>query len=237
MLTDEEKTRTRARFSLSKDDLVLISSTSWTEDEHFEVLFQALLLLDAQIGREVTVIITGKGPEKGKYEKMIREKRWGKVKIRMEWVESEEYPRILAAADWGISLHASSSGLDLPMKVVDMMGAGLPVLTLYYPTIKELVQTGVNGEYFIDEASLAGLILVRDRQTLQSDEEKRGKYRKAMEVMGRKRWEEEWEMVVKPGLFRSKDALKSVLLLRFLTLVVIWWVLRLILGFFCLSFT
>ena len=113
---------------------MLISATSWTQDEHFEVLFQALMLLDAQLSSHITVLITGKGPEKDKYASKIAARHWSKVTIRLEWMASEDYPLILAAADLGVSLHASSSGLDLPMKVVDMMGAGLPVLTLYYPT-------------------------------------------------------------------------------------------------------
>lgn len=44
----------------------------------------------------------------------------------------------LGSVDVGISLHQSSSGLDLPMKVVDMLGADLPVIGRDFEAFGEL---------------------------------------------------------------------------------------------------
>jgi beta-1,4-mannosyltransferase len=125
-----------ASASLKSDrPALLISSTSWTEDEDFSILLHALELYEAEYTKEypkLVCIVTGKGPMKQEYVARIERLGLKQVKIHTAWLDPEDYPKILACADVGISLHSSSSGLDLPMKVVDMFGVGLPVLALNF---------------------------------------------------------------------------------------------------------
>jgi beta-1,4-mannosyltransferase len=142
---------------------LLVTSTSWSADEDFDLLFDALKTLDAQSARHaspphsrVVVLITGRGPGREAFEQRIVNTEFHRVGVYTAWLESDEYPRVLAAADLGISLHRSASGLDLPMKVLDMFGAGLPVCALNYgPCLSELVTDGVNGVLFQTSAELA----------------------------------------------------------------------------------
>lgn len=115
--------------------LLLVSSTSWTEDEDFSVLLDALRIYDKfaqKLDQKVICAITGKGPLKEHYRELMSQETLSHVEFVLPWLEPEDYPKLLAAADLGVCLHTSSSLLDLPMKVVDMFGCALPVCAISY---------------------------------------------------------------------------------------------------------
>lgn len=134
-----------SNFDVSKDR-ILISSTSFTPDEDFNVLIDALKQYDNQPNLpKLKVLITGKGPMKQQFLQKVQEADFKKVDVLNAWLSAEDYPKVLATADVGVSLHTSSSGIDLPMKVVDMFGCGVPVIALNFPALPELVTANKNG--------------------------------------------------------------------------------------------
>lgn len=86
--------------------------------------------------RHLLLVITGSGERKKIYQEMIKENRykWKYISVVMKWFKPDDYPKMVACADVGICLHYSSSGFDLPMKVVDMYGTGLPAVAANYQT-------------------------------------------------------------------------------------------------------
>jgi beta-1,4-mannosyltransferase len=164
-LQSQERNAVRAALPLGAswlrepDTALLVSATSWTSDEDFGMLFRGLkLYARANRGPRVVLVVTGKGPMKAYYETMIdqlNDSCAGRVCVRTAWLPAEDYPKLLGAADLGVSMHTSTSGLDLPMKIVDYFGAGLPVLAVDFACLRELV-SAQNGRVFVDSESFAG---------------------------------------------------------------------------------
>jgi len=112
------------------------------------------------------------------------------VKIITLWLAPQDYPTLLGCADLGVCLHASSSGIDLPMKVVDMFGCGLPVCALYFKCIGELVEHDKNGLLFSSAEELASQIydlLIEFPFTKKLDQ-----MRDYIKHYQQNRWEDNW---------------------------------------------
>ncbi|KAH0496758.1 hypothetical protein TgHK011_004105 [Trichoderma gracile] len=199
------ETKNHARNIVDGNLRLVVSSTSWTADEDFGMLLDALVAYSTPTSEQedippILAIITGKGPQRQAYLDKIKElQESGKlpgIRILSAWLSNRDYASLLAAADLGISLHKSSSGVDLPMKVVDMFGAGLPVAAYAgFESIGELVKEGRNGCGFETVAELTEIL--RRLLSLEGAEELARLKKGAIEE-GSRRWDEEWDSVVGP---------------------------------------
>ncbi|CAA0808457.1 UDP-Glycosyltransferase superfamily protein [Striga hermonthica] len=206
---------------------LLVSSTSWTPDEDFGILLEAAFMYDRRVatllgednltddevvwneirkGKQFSYprllfIITGKGPEKEKCEENIRKISLKRVAFRTMWLSAQDYPLLLGSADLGVCLHTSSSGLDLPMKVVDMFGCGLPVCAVSYSCIKELVNVGMNGLLFSSSAELADELMLLFEGFPEKCDALRSMRSNLMEIVSSDRWATTWDENAKPLIY------------------------------------
>ncbi|KYM76813.1 Chitobiosyldiphosphodolichol beta-mannosyltransferase [Atta colombica] len=186
----------------------IISSTSWTEDEDFSILLNALQEYEntCENGKlnlpDLVCVITGKGPLKDFYMAIIDLKKWKHVEIKTPWLKNEEYPKILASADLGVCLHTSSSGLDLPMKVVDMFGCRLPVCAYNFNCLSELVKHNENSLVFADEKELAEQLKMwfQDFPNNKTQQQLREKFQENMFTSQQNcnDWHSNWKLNVLP---------------------------------------
>ena len=182
---------------------LIVSATSWTPDEDMSILYDSLIGYSKRAQQntgdttKILALITGKGPQRADFEARIQESTSSSMldftMIKTAYFDDlEDYAKVLASADLGVSLHTSSSGVDLPMKVVDMFGAGLPVAGWgNFEAWPELVKENVNGRSFKDARDLENIL-----STLLGGNPKMLQKLKAGAINeGKRRWDDEWNAV------------------------------------------
>ncbi|KZC11598.1 PREDICTED: chitobiosyldiphosphodolichol beta-mannosyltransferase [Dufourea novaeangliae] len=188
----------------SKRPGFIVSSTSWTEDEDFSILLNALQDYENAVNKNIwnlpnlICVITGKGHLKEFYMAIIKLKNWNHIIILTPWLESEDYPKMLASADLGICLHTSSSGMDLPMKVVDMFGCELPVCAYNFKCLLELVKHNENGMVFSNYQELAAQLKswFENFPNNATQHEMNERFRKELHKFQENRWHDNWTSTV-----------------------------------------
>lgn len=125
-----------ARTDLPRDPLVVVAPMGWTRDDDLPLLGEAIRLLTKRIGaatgyrKTLRLIVSGNGPLRADWSPRLRALAGDGLRIETPDVSVDEYPTLLASAHLGLSIHRSSSAMDLPMKVVEFRAVGLPVLAL-----------------------------------------------------------------------------------------------------------
>ena len=182
------------------DRALLVTSTSWTPDEDPAPLLEAARRYDAERSTDagstrpdLEIVLTGRGPLRADFERALQGLDLVHVRIRTAWLAPDDYPRLLRAADLGLSFHRSSSGADLAMKVVDMLAAGLPVCAYDYgPTLLEQLRPGTDSRLFRTGEELHALLwelldaLGTDRSPLEP-------LRTAVRDGAGPTWSDEWD--------------------------------------------
>lgn len=202
---------------------ILVASTSWTADDDYTIVIDALKAIDASLcqynrdppndkgnKRYLWFVATGKGIARPKFEQQVKEANFSPyVTVSAIYFQSlATYAAMIGGADAGLSLHYSSSGLDLPMKCVDMLGAGIPVFSLRYPAIHELVdEEGRSGWLFSNSKELAqfvleGLLGVSENSSWSQSESLLSTKRAFIADNHSLKWDEDWDAVVLPAIQR-----------------------------------
>jgi beta-1,4-mannosyltransferase len=194
--------------------ILMISSTSWTPDEDFDLLLDSLIETEKKLLnacdeakiKKVILIITGRGPLRHAFMRKVNQTHLRIFEIKSIWLESDDYPKLLGSADLGICLHYSSSGFDLPMKVVDMFSAQLPVASYDYETVHELVKKNFNGFLFKNKEELSKILSdIILEYSLTNSNKIIDQFRKNLENFSVNDWITQWkEVAYDPIVKKSK---------------------------------
>lgn len=195
--------------------LLAISSTSWTRDEDFSLLLRTMEQCEGQLTANspepagaapaILFLITGKGDGKESFERQLTAMAQRRVAARTVWLSPDDYARLLTCADVGVCLHRSTSGLDLPMKLADMRGSGVPVCTFdYAPCLREVIRPEESDLFFTNASELAAL-LIRLVGATSAGREELDRRRRWLEEHRGINWEDGWREEALP-LLRGVEA-------------------------------
>jgi beta-1,4-mannosyltransferase len=193
---------------------IVVCPTSWTQDEDFDLLLEALeraertlrharTLEAPEVRRDLPLLalfLTGLGPLRATFEQRATRRDFSAIAVKTAWLDPEDYSTFIGMADLGLCLHQSSSGLDLPMKLADLRGAGVPVATYdYSQVLGEVMETGHEGITFRDPGDLANLLVSVATRAIAPDGPL-AKSRAWLQQHPPQRWDEQWESTARPVL-------------------------------------
>ena len=205
---------------------MIVCPTSWSPDEDFDLVLEALERADRELahspsrgtepsggnepsrGNEpsgsfppaLAVFLTGRGPLREAFEARAARRNFKAVLVKTIWLEPADYPAFVGMADLGLCLHQSSSGLDLPMKLADLRGAGVPVAVFdYAPVLSEAMTAGNEGVLFRDPGELSKVLVAVASRSI-SDDSGLGRAKTWLTTHPPETWDVQWNASARPVL-------------------------------------
>jgi beta-1,4-mannosyltransferase len=186
---------------------IIVCPTSWSPDEDFDLLLEALERAERQLTRagavsapQLAVFLTGRGVLRETFEARAARRNFKAIAVKTIWLEPADYPKLIGMADLGLCLHQSSSGLDLPMKLADLRGAGVPAAVYdYAPVLGEVMTAGQEGITFRDPGDLANILVGIANRTALADSPL-AKSRAWLAAHPPERWSAQWDQSARPAL-------------------------------------
>jgi beta-1,4-mannosyltransferase len=185
---------------------LIVCPTSWSPDEDFDLVLEALERADRELSPSpssspsLAVFLTGRGPLRDAFETRVARRHFKSILVKTLWLEPADYPVFVGMADLGLCLHQSSSGLDLPMKLADLRGAGIPVAVFdYAPVLSEVMTAGHEGVLFRDPGGLSKVLVAVARRSIAADSGL-GRSRAWLQAHPGEAWEAQWNAAAHPVL-------------------------------------
>lgn len=145
-----------SRAPRSEERVVVMVPSSWSADDDFALLEE---LVRIWRGPHLHLVLTGRGPRRDAQLARFEAQAKTRVSFEARWFEPGAFHEALASADVGISVHRSAEGMDIPMKMFEMLGCGLPVCALDAgPAMHERFRDGRGVHFFHDAPALAALL-------------------------------------------------------------------------------
>ena len=146
----------------------LVCPTSWTADEDFDLIIDAVPHLEDRIRDweavnakrrfpDLVVLVTGDGNRRAEFERRFAGLPARRVQLRTRWLELKT-TRASSAARIRPVPARSSSGADIPMKVADLFGVGVPHSPSTGACLAERVRHGINGRLFLNALGGSALL-------------------------------------------------------------------------------
>ena len=211
-----EKVSREAQLGPNRPPLI-VCPTSWSPDEDFDLVLEALERADRQLAidepkgslpqekllpqeKALAVFLTGRGPLREAFETRAARRNFKAIAVKTIWLEPSDYPAFVGMADLGLCLHQSSSGLDLPMKLADLRGAGVPVAVFdYAPVLSEVMTAGNEGVLFRDPGELSNVLVAVARRSIAADSGL-GRAREWLGQHPAEAWDPQWNATAHPVL-------------------------------------